>query len=182
MTYLKWSFYALVALALAALLHYSLPSRDIVYITGQDVKRVDSVLTDADGREISASRDVSFIYAAFPDGSEIVYRNEDTDLGWPPYLKFDTATISSRAENAVSSRAAPEWKIVTHYGWRFEFLSMFENVVAIEDAESPEQSLVPWFNIAVIALLVALLLTVRWYLVRKYERHIEPLIDGDPNT
>ena len=74
MVYVKWGVYLVLFLAVAALLHYSLPSRDIVYITGQDVKRMDTTVQTAEGEQVQ-SRDVAFIYTVDTEGTERAYRN-----------------------------------------------------------------------------------------------------------
>lgn len=177
MVYVKWGVYLVLFLAVAALLHYSLPSRDIVYITGQDVKRMDTTVQTAEGEQVQ-SRDVAFIYTVDTEGTERAYRNEDTDFGWPPYFKFDTATISAKAENAISTRANPDWVVITAYGWRLEFLSMFENVVGIRPAESKDEPLYPWFNVTVIVLLIVAVLAIRRLIQVVYRERVEPMIDS----
>jgi len=176
MAYAKWGFYAVLLTAVAALLHYSLPNREIVYITGQEVKRMDQVVETADGRDV-ASRDVNFIYTVDREGRERAYRNEDTDFGWPPYFKFDTATISAKAENAISTKANPEWMVITSYGWRLEIFSMFENVVGLRPAQSRDEPLYPWFNGIVIALLAIGFLALRRFVLMVYRERVEPMID-----
>jgi len=174
--YVKWGAYATLALAVALLLHYSLPHRRIVYVTGQEVKRMDTTVTTASGEQVT-SRDVNFIYAVDRDGRERAYRNEDTDFGWPPYFKFDTARVSAKAENAISNRDNPEWVVLTAYGWRLEMFSMFENVVDLRPAESRDETLYPWFNAIVIAALLAGLLGLRRLAQIVYRNRIEPVID-----
>jgi hypothetical protein len=176
MVYVKWGVYAALVLAVAALLHYSLPHREIVYVTGQEVKRMDTTVTTGAGDQVT-TRDVNFIYAADTEGRERAYRNEDTDFGWPPYFKFDTARVSAKAENAISTRDTPKWMVLTAYGWRLEIFSMFENVVDLRPAESREETLYPWFNAAVIAALLAGLLALRRLAQIVYRDRIEPVID-----
>ena len=176
MAFLKWGLYAALALAVAALLHYSLPHRKIVYVTGQEVKRMDTTVRGEGGTE-TATRDVNFIYAVDREGRERAYRNEDTDFGWPPYFKFDTATISAKAENAISTRDNPEWMVLTAYGWRLQIFSMFENVVGLRPAESKEETLFPWFNAAVVAGLLVLFLALRRLALLFYRNRVEPVID-----
>ena len=176
MGYVKWGVYAALTLAVLALLHYSLPHREVVYVTGQEVKRMDTTVQRADGTE-TTTRDVNFVYTVARDGTERAYRNEDTDFGWPPYFKFDTATVSAKAENAISTRENPKWMVLTAYGWRLEMFSMFENVVGLREAESRDETLYPWFNGLAIALLVALFLTARWLVRRFYRRQVEPVFD-----
>ncbi|MGF1503344.1 MAG: DUF1523 family protein [Paracoccaceae bacterium] len=178
MTYAKWGFRALLLVAVAALLHYSLPARDVVRITHQEVKRQDQTILTDDGREQVQTRDVSFIYVVGTDGREREYRNEDTDLGWPPYFKFNTANVASRAANLQSTAENPKWVVITHYGWRIQVFSMFPNIVGIRPADSPDEPLFPWFNISVLGGLLALVLVIRWQMRRFYDRHVDPLVDA----
>jgi len=165
----KWTLLIGLALLLGAVLHYSLPSRDVVRITGHEVKRMDVEAVDSSGDPVATSRDVSYIYAVTPEGEEIAYRNEDTDWGWPPYLKFDTADISSRAANLVSSREQPEWVVVKHYGWRINMLSMFENVVAIRPADGPDEALFPYSTVVMLVIVLAVVLMMRHAILSLFE-------------
>lgn len=151
---LKWIGGLLILAALAGFLQWSLPSRDIVRIIGTEVARMDYRTTDAAGNKVVRTRDVRFIEAVWPDGAPRVYRNEDTDWGWPPYLKFDSANLHAEAQDRISAAAAPRWVIVTHYGWRIPMFSMFPNAVGIEETDDPNQTLIPWFNIVILSLLV----------------------------
>ena len=174
----KWTLYALLAAAVAGLLHYSLPSRDIVRITGQEVKRQDAETTDAEGRTLTVTRDVNRIFAVTPEGRPVTFRNEDTDWSWPPYFKFDTADVAAAAANYASTEDSPRWVVVTSYGWRLEIFSMFRNIVSIRPAEGPEQRLFPWFNIAVVGTLLVLFLVIRRYVIVLYGRHVDPVVDA----
>jgi len=184
MVYVKWVFWGLFWLIVAGFLHYSLPQRDIVRIVNtyeerQDVTGWTKVFWAAsdESQERLQSWDVQFIQAIDPDGDPMVYRNEDTGWGWPPYFKFDTANLYTDASDSVSSKAAPEWYAVTHYGWRNEFLSIFPNAVGIEKVDGPDVRLIPWFNIIVLTVLAAVAwgIWARWRRFRKNK--IEPKID-----
>ena len=65
-----------------------------------------------------------------------VYRNEETDWGFPWYFKFDSGNLQAEAQSLVSSAEAPKWVLVTHYGWRIPMLSMFPNVVELKQHRS----------------------------------------------
>jgi len=164
-------------LLIAAFLHYSLPSRDVVRIVGTDVVRTDVERHDAQGNPVTATRDVRYIYAKSPDGGDQVYRNEDTGWGWPLFLKFDTADLAAQATDLVSASKAPDWVVVRHYGWRIPVLSMFPNALSIRSASGPDESLTPWFNILLVSLLALSVLTVRRVLIILFRRHIDPAID-----
>ncbi len=164
-------------LLVAAILHYSLPSRDVVRIVGTDVVRKDVERRDADGNRVTVTRDIRLINAIWPGGGERVYRNEDTGWGWPPYFKFDTADLAAEATDLVSSAETPDWVVVRHYGWRIPMISMFPNALSIRPASGPEESLQPWFNIVFVTLLVLTVLIVRRLLILLFRRHVDPVIE-----
>lgn len=169
-----------LALLLIGFLNYYLPSKDVVRIVGTDVKRMDvtdnEALAEDGGRAVAGTRDVRFINAAWPDGGVRVYRNEETGWGFPWYFKFDSGNLQAMAQDAA--RAEDErWMIVTHYGWRIEFLSMFPNAVDMQPAPGPDHWPFPWFNIVLLAGL-ALLGWWIWAFIRGVrERHVDPLIN-----
>lgn len=150
-----WAILAVAFFLIAAVLHWTLPSRDIVRILGTDVVRQQVVVTNERGEDVTVSRDIRYINSVSPSGGPRVYRNEDTGWGWPPYFKLDSADLAARAQDAVSSEAEPRWMIVTSYGWRLQWFSKFPNAVSIERAEGPDQTLIPWFHIIVWVLLLA---------------------------
>ncbi|MEE4349718.1 MAG: DUF1523 family protein [Pacificimonas sp.] len=149
-----------------AFLHWTLPSRDVVRIVGTDVVRQDTAQRSQDTP--AASRDVRLINTVDAGGDARVYRNEDTDWGWPPYFKFDSADLAAEALNAASTEADPNWVVLTHYGWRVPFLSLFPNATSIRPAEGPEESLFPWFNILLLALLAGLAFAARRQVLRLF--------------
>jgi hypothetical protein len=160
MTYLKWGL-ALILLALvAAVLHWTLPSRDVVRVLGTEIARVNVETTNERGETVTRARDVRYIKAVTPSGDPRVYRNEDTGWGWPPYFKFDTANLAAEADNAASTEENPKWMVLTHYGWRIPFLSKFPNAVSLRPAEGPDERLIPWFNIVVVTVLAVLVLFI----------------------
>ncbi|CAM4157613.1 DUF1523 family protein [Palleronia rufa] len=140
----------LVMLGVFAVLHYTLPQRDVVRIVNTDVRRMDFgwnaiFYAGADGGDAAGqNRDIRFIETVDPDGSPMVYRNEDTGWGWPFYFKFDSADLQARAADLVSNRDAPVWVAVTHYGWRSRLLSAFPNATAIRVVDGPDVRFFPW--------------------------------------
>ena len=64
----------------------------------------------------TANRDVFFIQAKYPDDDVMVYRNEDTGWGWPPYFKFDTSNLQAEAADLKSTADAPRWAVALR--WR----------------------------------------------------------------
>lgn len=185
MRYVKWTFITAVLLFFVGLLHYTLPQHDIVRIVNtyeerQDLDGWTTVFWQGagNGTDTQQTRDVQFIQAVFPDGDTMVYRNEDTGWGWPFYFKFDTANLYTEANDAISTKAVPEWYSVTHYGWRNEILSIFPNAVAIKPVEGPDASIFPWFNVIFLTLLVIFILLIRRMWLQFRERTIDPLLEN----
>ena len=189
MAYVKWVFIIVFWGTIAAILQYTLPQRDVVRIVNTYEERQD--LNDwtrifwSEPEEQStglSNRDVQFIQAVRANGKPIVYRNEDTGWGWPPYFKFDTANLYTEANDAKSTKDDPDWVVVTHYGWRNEFLSIFPNAVFIRHVEGPEVRIIPWFNIIFLTLVVAIVwaIRVRWRRFRR--KRIDPVWENIENS
>ncbi|SPH22915.1 hypothetical protein ASD8599_03662 [Ascidiaceihabitans donghaensis] len=173
MTYIKWFFIISFWVFVAAFFHYTLPQKDIVRITDTYEKRVDfgensifwaSADTGTDGTAVN--RDVFFIQTRLASSDGVmVYRNEDTGWGWPPYLKFDTSNLQAEAADAKSTAADPQYAIIRHYGWRNEFMSIFPNALDVKIVDGPNASKgIPWINIIVLTLfaMVTYFIWVRW--------------------
>ena len=185
MRYISWTLIAIFWVILGGVLYYTLPAKDIVRIVNTYEERQD--LNDwtrifwsrpDNQSDILVARDVQFIQTVRADGSLMVYRNEDTGWSWPPYFKFDTANLYTEANDAVSTKAAPEWYIVKHYGWRVKFLSTFPNAISIRPVAGPDASKgIPWVNIVILLLLAAFFYAIwaRWRRFRKSQ--IDPLIE-----
>jgi len=185
MRYIKWTFVVILVLVIAGFLHYTLPQHDVVRIIDARERQIewgdnDIFFADsstAENREKSAGRYVNFISGARPDGSIIVYRNQDTGWGWPPYFKFDTSNLQAQASDLVSSKEVPEWVVVTHYGWRNEYFSIYPNAVAVKPVEGSDVTIIPWFNIVFLSVLVLFVLWV-WRVVSRFrEDRIDPLLE-----
>ena len=185
MRYVKWTVLGLVVLFVAAFLHYTLPQHDVVRIVGSNTQRMDlgenawffaapdaGSSTTADG-----SRDVKFIEAIYPNGKPMVYRNEDTSWGWPPYLKVNSFDIQAQATDLTSTAADPKWVLVTHYGWRSQLFTIFPNTVRLRQVDSPDVTIIPWFNIFFFLLMagIAFMGAKMWMQFR--ERTIDPALD-----
>ena len=162
MVYLKWGFWGVFWLLVAALLHYTLPQNDVVRITDTYERRVDfgensifwaeSGSGNAEGR---ISVDMFFIQTVKANGRVMVYRNEDTGWGWPPYFKFNTSNVQARAADMRSTSEAPEWVIVKHYGWRNEFLSIYPNAISLRETTGPDVRVIDWVGIVILVVLAA---------------------------
>ena len=184
-TYIKWGFRLTIFAIVAAFLHYTLPQRDVVRLTGT-YNRLTEVGANAifyaspDSGSTTATvdrRDIRFIEAVFPNGKVMVYRNEDTPWIWPPYFKYDSSNLQAEATNLVSPKEKPEWVAVTHYGWRMPIFSIYPNAVKVRAVEGPDVQLIPWVSIIVLALL-GLVWLMLWRMWRQFrERMIDPAVD-----
>jgi hypothetical protein len=188
MVYVKWTFRLLLALLVFAFFHYTLPQHDIVRIADTYEKRIDpggNALFWAEppvGAARTANRDVFFIQAIRPNGRPIVYRNEDTGWGWPPYFKLDTSNLQAEATDLKSTKDKPQWVSVTHYGWRSEFLSIYPNAVGVRPVEGPDVRIFPWVNIVILTLVGVALLFLWRVWVQFRERTIDPLLEDVGET
>ncbi|WP_375260458.1 DUF1523 family protein [Palleronia sp.] len=174
---------AVLALALLALLHYVLPQTDVVRIVNTDIRRMDFganaiFYSRAEGgTNVSGTRDVRFIETVDADGDPMVYRNEDTGWGWPFYFKFDSADLQARAADLTSTREAPIWVAVRHYGWRSRLLSAFPNATSIRRVEGPDAGTFPWLALSILVGL-AVVGGVLFRVVQLFWRNtVRPLFD-----
>jgi hypothetical protein len=182
-------------LIIGSILHYALPQHDVVRVVNTYQERQD--LNDwtrvfwarpDDQSATLINRDVQFIQTikmqtmlfgfVNRESTEVmVYRNEDTGWSWPFYFKFDTANLQTEADDIVSTSEEPKWAVVTHYGWRNEYLSAFPNAIAIRPVSGPDVTIIPWFNIGflVVVMIAFLFLRAMWMQFR--ERTVDPLAD-----
>lgn len=174
---------SLIATYILGFLHYTLPQRDIVLIIDAYEKRMDVSNNslfwgqpDAGTSQVD-TRDVRFIDTERPDGSVMVYRNEDTGFGWPPYFKFDSSDISAQAKQLISSPEDPKWVAVRHYGWRNTVFSLFPNATSMKLVAGPDARLIPWFNIVLFILLGLLGLGLFRLMQRFKRRRIDPVLE-----
>lgn len=182
--YVKWSAIVLFWAVALAVLHYTLPQNDVVRVTDTYEKREDFgrlnrfFWTRADGSVTAQSnRDVFFIQTREAGGDVMVYRNEDTGWGWPPYFKFDSSNLQAIAADARSSAETPQWMAITHYGWRLEYLSIFPNALSMRPVEGPDVTLIPWKAIIILVLLAAFAWAV-WVRWRRFRAaRIDPVLD-----
>lgn len=189
MRYVKWALWATLFLIVGSFLHYTLPQHDIVRVVGTYQERQDlndwtrifwSQPDDQAGTLVN--RDVQFIQTVLPNGKPMVYRNEDTGWRWPPYFKFDTASLQTEADDLKSTAEAPKWAIVTHYGWRNELISIFPNAVAIKPTTGPDVTVIPWFNIFFLIFLALILFLISRMWAQFRERTIDPALDDVSET
>lgn len=185
MTYLKWLFWIVFWVLVAAFFHYTLPQHDIARISDTYEKRIDfgenSIFwasPDVGNDATTSNRDVFFIQAVRVNDRVMVYRNEDTGWDWPPYFKFDTSNLQAEAADLKSTAEAPKWVSIKHYGWRNEFMSIFPNAVGVQAVEGPNAKAgIPWLNILILVIFFAVVLGV-WRLWRRFRaRRIDPMVD-----
>ncbi|MDK3075359.1 DUF1523 family protein [Sedimentitalea sp. JM2-8] len=185
MVYVKWAFILLFWGLLGAVLHYTLPQRDIGRITDTYEKRVDLdgenslfwAQHDIGGSTTVTGRDVFFIQSRLKNGKVMVYRNEDTGWSWPPYFKVNSSNLQAEASDLKSTAENPKWVVIRHYGWRNEFISIFPNAVSVRPIADPDTRLIPWFNIVFLTVLAALFwaIWVRWRRFR--QARIDPVLE-----
>jgi len=183
MRWIKWIVTTLLVVLVVAVFHYVLPQRDIVRIIDAYEKRQDfganSIFwasPDA-GTTKLPSRDVRFIDTVMPDGSVMVYRNEDTSFDWPFYFKFDSADINAQAKELISTKEEPVWVAVRHYGWRFVYWTIFPNATSLKVVDGPDARLIPWFNIFFFIVVGLFGLGIFRLLQRFKRRRIDPVLE-----
>jgi hypothetical protein len=185
MVYVKWVFWITFWLLFGSVLHYTLPQHDVVRVVATDVRRVDfgeNSLFWAQqdtGQEAAAAanRDVRFVETFYPSGKPMVFRNEDTGWGWPPYFKLDSSNLQAELTDFVSTKEAPQWVLLRHYGWRNEFFTIFPNAVAVKPVEGPDHKVTNWFNIAFLTMLAAIVWAA-WVRLRRFrQRRIDPMLE-----
>lgn len=182
-TRLKWAFRAVVAFAVFAFLHYTLPQHDIVRITNTynrlttiGENRIFYASPDVGTQDGAETRDIRFIEAIFDNGRVMVYRNEDTGWVWPPYFKYDSSNLQAQASNLKSTEAAPRWVRVTHYGWRAPWLSIYPNAVKVKQVDGPDVTVIPWVSISILVALGLILMMIRRMWLQFRERTIDPAV------
>ncbi len=183
MRYIKWGTILVLVTTVFALFHYNLPQRDIVRILDTYEKRMD-VSGNAwfwaqpdSGTLAQDTRDVRFIDTEFPDGSVMVFRNEDTGLGWPLYFKFDSSDVGAKAKQLTSATADPIWVAVRHYGWRNKYFTIFPNVTSLKQVSGPDVRLIPIFNIVFFIVLGLISLGIYRLFQRFKRRRIDPVLE-----
>lgn len=192
--YIGWVLRIVLWAAAVLFLHYVLPQRDIARVTLTDV--IPNFQTDypiffsqhdagtaaqptRPLRLISAERKQTWLFGLIRGGDQtMVYRNEDTGWIWPPYFKFDSSDLQSEAEDLISRVEDPKWVVVTHYGWRIRFITIYPNAISIRQVEGPDAVLIPWFNIIFLSVLAAICWAIRVRWRRFRDRRISPVVAG----
>ena len=179
----KWGFRAFVALFVAGFFHYTLPQHDIVRISGT-YNRLTTIgenwlfyaAPDVGTAESTETRDIRFIEAVRANGKVSVYRNEDTGWVWPPYFKYDSSNLQAEASNFKSTDEAPKWVMVTHYGWRAPWLSIYPNAVKVKAVAGPDVTVIPWVSIIILTALAIGFFMVRRMWLQFRERMVDPVL------
>jgi hypothetical protein len=182
-----------VFLIFGALFHYVLPQHDVVQITSTEVIRTDFssynrlFYAQADSgsveqptrdlRLINTNKRKTFLLGFIPRESTgvMVYRNEDTGWIWPPYFKFDSSDLQAEA---ASVARGDEWAVITHYGWRVRWASIYPNAVGVRTVSGPDVTIIPWFNIFFFVFLMVGIVFIRAMWRQFRERTVDPLMDS----
>jgi hypothetical protein len=186
LTVIRWIFGISFWVLVASVFHYTLPQVDIVRVTDTYEKRIDPgenslfwAQADVGSDGTQGNRDVFFIQTRRAKGDVMVYRNEDTGWGWPPYFKFDTSNLYAEASDARSTQEAPQFYALKHYGWRNEFFSIFPNAISLRPVDGPDASKgIPYLNIFIIALFGAVVYAI-WVRWRRFRMaRIDPTLEA----
>ncbi len=185
----------LIFIVLFGLLHYVLPQHDVARITSTEVIRMDFStfnrwffaqsdsgnveLATRDIRLIHTVRRKSFLLGFFRREAEgvMVYRNEDTGWIWPPYFKFDSSDLQAAANAAAADAGADQWVVITHYGWRNRFFTIYPNAIAVKEVEGPDVRVIPWFNIFFFGFVIFAYFFIRAMWRQFRERKIDPVLE-----
>jgi len=195
MRYVRITFRLLIVLIVGGLFHYVVPQHDVSKITSTEVIRTDfsgfnrwfysqadsgaAELSTRDLRLINTERCKTFLLGFVQrdvDGI-MVYRNEDSGWIWPPYFKFDSSDLQASASANISAPGAEQWVVITHYGWRNRFFSIYPNAVGIRPIDGPDVTIIPWFNIFFFVFLGVAMLFLRAAWMQFRERSLDPVIE-----
>lgn len=180
-------------LVVGLFLHYVMPQQDIARITSTEIIRTDfssfnrifyaqadSGSVDQPTRDlrlINTERKSTYFFGLIRGGNEtMVFRNEDTGWIYPPYFKFDSSDLQAEAAAEISTAEA-QWVVVTHYGWRIRWASIYPNAVAIRTAPSEDYRPFPWVNLVIFAVMIAGAVFLRAMWMQFRERTVDPLAD-----
>lgn len=192
---IKTGFYVFLFVVIGGFLHYVLPQHDIVRVTSTEVIRTDfsslnrifyaqsdsgaKELQTRDLRLINTEKKKTFLLGFIQrDATKVmVFRNEDTGWIWPPYFKFDSSDLQAEAAANISATGDPQWVVMTHYGWRNKYLSIYPNAIGVRRVDGPDVTVIPWFNIFFFIFLV-----VSWAFLRAMwrqfrQRTIDPTLE-----
>lgn len=182
--WIRRGFVLALVLTVLGVAQYALPRAEVVRIVGTENRRVDFGWNamfwaapdagTAGSNAAGTSRDVFFIQTVTPEGAPLVFRNEDTGWGWPPYLKFDSHNLQAQASNLTSTATDPVWVAVNHYGWRSQWLTIFPNALSVRPVAGPDADVFPWSALAILGALALTLLALWRLAVLAYRSHVAP--------
>lgn len=199
MRYLRSTFRLLLIVIVFAFFHYVLPQHDIARVTGTSIIPTDlgglnsifyaqtdsgnATLPTRSLRLINTTKQNTFLLGFINRDSEsiMVYRNEDTGWIWPPYFKFDSSDLQATADANVSTGDTARWVVITHYGWRNRFFTIYPNAIGIRPVAGPDVRIIPWFNIFFFIFLGVAWLFLRAMWAQFRERSVDPLLDSAGN-
>ncbi len=191
---IKITLQVLALVFVGAVLDYVLPQHDVARITSTEVIRMDFTRFNRlffaqpdSGNQEFATRDIrlintvrrkTWLFGFIRRDAEgvMVYRNEDTGWIWPPYFKFDSSDLQAEASANISTADNPKWVVITHYGWRNRFFTIYPNAVAIKPVSGPDVTIIPWFNIVFFVFLSVAVLFVRAMWLQFRERTLDPAL------
>lgn len=141
-------------IVIGGVVNYAMPSYDETYVTGMEVRRMDKdgVISKSNPAD-SEVRDVYFLFTESEPNKVMVYRNEDTGWGLPPYFKFGSADIQAKAQAYANEKQRVQIK---YYGWRINWMNEFRNIVSIKpllEGETVAKPIVSYVLYGVIVLL-----------------------------
>ena len=198
MRHIKRTIQVLVLVILFLFLNYALPQRDIVRVTGVEqisnfqtnwpvfFAQSDQGTTVQDTfslRLIQTVRKRTWLFGLIDRGEQtMIFRNQDTGIIWPPYFKFDSSDLQGEAQDLRSEAAAPRWAIMTHYGWRIIFITVYPNAISLTPIDDPNIRIIPWFNIIFLASLA-----LAWFFLRRMwrqfrQRTVDPTLSRVDQT
>ena len=139
-------------------LHYIPPRYTVAVVTGVEAKRAERATARLPEGAPDA-RDQYLIFLKRENGGDMVFRNEDTGWGFPPYFKFDAAEMQAVANDLVGKPA-----LIKFYGWRSKIFRIFPNVLSLE-AKPASPSMTSYTRLSVFSLWGVLLVWLfpRWF-------------------
>ncbi len=151
-------FFLIPAIAGSLVLHYVLPRYAIIQITGLETKRAENPAARMPEGAADA-RDQYLIFAKNESESDLVFRNEDTGWGLPPYFKFDAAEIQAEAGSLQHAPA-----LIKFYGRRLKLFRLFPNILSVQ-AVPADPSLTSYTRLGIFSVwgLFLVWLFPRWY-------------------
>jgi len=137
---------AVILIAYAILLAYSLPHTMTARVMGTEVQRKSVEQKDGTVR----SQDIRYVIVEDLEGESHMLRNVDTGWGWPPYFKFDSGDIAAQS-TTLAADGHGETVLLRYYGFRVRLFSAFPNILSLEVVDEDHRA-IPWFVIVFLAL------------------------------